>query len=436
MIEFNCNKDMERVDFLETIMKAVQLMENKQSDKALKLLKGYLPSATAELKYAIADVYVEWGFLHEAMGVLEDLLKAHPNESEIKLMLADIYIELEDDKAAISLLDNIEEDDPLYNEVLIQLADLYQSEGLFEVAEMKLLQAKKVNPNEPIIDFALGEFFFSIGEYKRSIIYYENMLPEIKELAEISIEARLAEAYAACGEYESALEMYQAIDSNDPDTLFKFGFTAYHAKRNDIAINTWKKVIELDEYYHSAYYELAKAYQEEGLIKEAYETSSAGLKLDEYNKELYFLTGLLAHQLGENEESEELIRKAIELDFDYKDALLFLIELLKEKEKHDDIISLIVDAKLNGAEDGLYDWELARAYNEIEAYPEAHKFYTQALITLKEDSVFLKEYGYFLTEEGKINEAIPTLENYLAIEPSDTEVMEHIERLKFSNESE
>lgn len=417
-------------------MKAVQLLENKQSDEALKILKDYLPLAPAEMKYSVADVYLQWGFLQEALVVLEDLLDIFPYESEIKIMLADVYIELENDKEAINVLDSISENDPLYLEVLLQLADLYQSEGLFEVAEMKLLQAKKVKPNEPVIDFALGEFFFSIGEYKRSITYYENMLPEIKELANVSIETRLAESFAASGEYEKALKMYQALESTDPDTLFKFGFTAYHAKRNDIAINAWKKVIEVDEHYHSVYYELAKAYKEEELIKEAYEIGLSGIKMDEYNKELYFLTAQLAHQLGKIDESEKMVRQAIVLDTDYKDALLFLIELLKEKDESEEIISLIKSAKENGGQDALYDWELARAYNELEDYSQALTCYNEASIGLQQDSAFLREYGYFLTEEGKVSKAISVFRNYLKIEPEDLDVIEYVERLNFTNDKE
>src|SRR5699024_2648049 len=105
--------------------------------------------------------------------------------------------DLKDDKLAINLLNDIGEEDPLYIAVLLQLADLYQSEGLYEVAESKLLEAKRFHPTEPIVDFALGELFFSIGEYKRSIIYYEKVFPQTKEVANISIQARLAEAYAA-----------------------------------------------------------------------------------------------------------------------------------------------------------------------------------------------------------------------------------------------
>src|SRR5690625_2053012 len=125
----------ERIDVMEIIMEAVQLMENNDTESAITLLENYAPSATDEEKFMIAEFYMQWGFYNEATGLLEDLLRQYPEESDIKMLLADIFIELEEDKEAIDLLTSISEDDPAYLQALLQLADLYQSEGLFEVAE-------------------------------------------------------------------------------------------------------------------------------------------------------------------------------------------------------------------------------------------------------------------------------------------------------------
>ncbi|TFJ93819.1 tetratricopeptide repeat protein [Lentibacillus salicampi] len=418
-----------------TIMEAVHLMEAKQSDKAISMLEDYLPNADDEEKFTIAELYIQWGFLTEAIDILQELTQRFPNESEIKIMLADVYIEQDNDGEAINMLNEIDEDDPAYVQALMQLADLYQAQGLFEVAEQKLLAAKHYEPNEPIIDFALGELLFSNSDYREAITYYEKILPVAKEVANVSINDRLAEAYAASGEYEKALETYQDIDSEDPDTLFKYGFTALHAGRRDIAIQAWKHVIEQDMYYHTAYYQLAKAYEDEEMIDEAYETAKQGIKVDEFNKELYFFAGSMAHQLNKDDESEKWVREAVTLDPDYKEAILFLIELFKQQEKEDSIVDLVNDIKKLGANDPLYEWELARAYNELESYNDALKRYQEAYNSLNQDSDFLKEYGYFLTEEGRIDNAIQIFEEYLLQQPLDPEIEEFVQRLKQTGEN-
>ncbi|MFD2760858.1 tetratricopeptide repeat protein [Lentibacillus juripiscarius] len=418
-----------------TIMEAVNLMESKQMEKAISLLEDFLPKADDEEKFTIAELYVQWGFLNEAADILDELMHRFPNENEIKIMLADVYIEQDNDEEAINLLNEIEEDDPAYVQTLLQLADLYQAQGLFEVAEQKLLTAKHHEPTEPIIDFALGELLFSNGDYRQAITYYEKVLPITKEIDHVSVNDRLAEAYAASGEYEMALDIYQDIDSEDPDTLFKYGFTALHAGRRDIAIKAWKHVIEQDMYYHTAYYQLAKAYESEEMIQEAYDTALQGIQVDEFNKELYFFAGSMAHQLNNDEESEKWMREAITLDSDYKEAVLFLIELLKQQDKEEGIIELLTEIIQTGAKDSLYEWELARAYNETESYDNALKHYREAYNSLNQDSDFLKEFGYFLTEEGRIDDAIQLFDAYLRIQPLDADIEEYVSRLKSTRDA-
>ncbi|WP_088050453.1 tetratricopeptide repeat protein [Virgibacillus dakarensis] len=420
---------------METIMKAVHLMENKKSNEAIALLEDYLPVADEEERFTIAELFIQWGFLQEASNILQELLQQYPKESEIKVMLADIYTELENDEAAINLLNDIQEDDESYLEALIQLADLYQAQGLFEVAEQKLLSAKQLNPTEPIINFALGELLFSTGDYKKAMTYYEKVIGLTNEMANVSIPERLAECYAGIGEYEEALAIYQDVDNENSDTLFKYGLTAYQAGRKDISIKAWEQVIEIDPYYHTVYYQLAKVYEEEGMPESAYKTAKKGLQANEFNKELFFYAGSLAHQLNDDKESEKWVQQAIALDPDYKEAVLFLIEMFKTKNDDAKIIELLEEIKKTGAEDPLYEWELARAYNQTESYKDALNHYREAYNSLNKDSEFLKEFAYFLTEEGRVAEALPIFQTYLHQQPEDYEVEEFYNRLSEATDS-
>src|SRR5690625_1979526 len=210
---------------IDTIMQAVDYMENNQPEKALMLLKKYLPTADDDKRFTIAEFYFQWGFFQESSQILGDLIQRYPDENELKILQANILIELEEDSEAIQLLNEIEKDDPVYEQALLLLADLYQIQGLFEVSESKLLEAKQLNSDEPIIDFALGELYFSIGDYKKAIIYYEKVLSETRIMGQISIYERLAESYSATGEFEIALNYFQKDDSDNPDILFKFGLT-------------------------------------------------------------------------------------------------------------------------------------------------------------------------------------------------------------------
>ncbi|WP_040981384.1 tetratricopeptide repeat protein [Oceanobacillus jeddahense] len=415
---------------MNTIQQAIELAEKNETEKALALLSDYQKNADDDSLFQIAELYLQWGFLIESRTILEQLIEKYPEETSLKLTLSDIFIESEEDELAITILNEIPEEDEGYVQALIQLADLYQAQGLFEVSEQKLLEAKHIDPQESIIDFALGELFFSIGEYLKALNYYERVYAESKEVGNVSIEDRLGEAYAAAGEYEKALQFYKEEEEPDPDKLFKYGITAHQADRNDIAVKAWDHVLDVDQDYYAAYTQLANVYKEEGELEDAYKVAEQGLERDSYQKELYFLAGDIAHQLGRNAESEEHVREAISLEPDYKEAVLFLIELLKAREAFDEIVELIQSIKETGAEDALYDWELAKANVEIESFDDALNSYREAYTSLQHDSDFLKEYGYFLTEEGRVQEAIPVLKAYLEQQPIDEDVREHVERLE------
>src|SRR5699024_7106056 len=135
----------------------------------MTLLTEKSPHATDEEKFMIVELYYEWGFFEQAIELLETLLDKYPQEGEIITLLAEINIELEKDDTAIDLLNSIDEEDSFYAAALIQLADLYQTQCVFEVSEQKLLVANRYFPGGPVIDFALAELLFAIGQEIRGI---------------------------------------------------------------------------------------------------------------------------------------------------------------------------------------------------------------------------------------------------------------------------
>ncbi|GGM22898.1 TPR repeat-containing protein YpiA [Paraliobacillus quinghaiensis] len=415
---------------MEEIHRAIKLMEQYKTDEAISTLENYLPQANEDEKYTIAELYQQWGMLEDAKMILLGLTQQYPNETDLKLMLADIHIDLQEDQEAIELLNRFGPQDEEYLEVLLQLADLYQTQGLFEVAEQKLLEAKQIDPSEVLIDFALGELSFSNGEYQKAIPYYEKVHMNQQIFAEVDISIRLAESYAATGEFEKSLEYFHVVETDDVDVLFRYGFIGYRANRLDIAKQAWEQVIDLDPEFQSVYLYLAEVYETEGMLKEAYQIAQKGIEIDRFNKDLYLVAGSLARKVGEAQASYQYAREAVSIDPGFKEAVLFLVENYKQDEDFEAIIDLLHHIIEQGEEDGYYKWELAKALKEEESYSDALKFYQDAYNTFREDTDFLKEYGYFLVEEGRRKEAIALFEHYLTIEPSDTELEEYTLRLK------
>ncbi|QOR65257.1 tetratricopeptide repeat protein [Cytobacillus suaedae] len=405
---------------------AIDLVDNGEIEKGLESLDEILKSCDDQEKYIIAEHFYRWGFLERAKKVVEILHEFYPSESDLTLLLADILIDLDEEEDAIEALNLITEDDPSYVQALLLLGDLYQMQGLFEVCEQKLLLAKKKLPNEPIIDFALAEFYLSQGDYKKSSILYKEVVKEQEIIGGVNVNSRIAESLSAAGEFEEALPFYRLAVSDKPDidTLFRYGFTAYQAAQYKTAIEAFLQLKEMDPEYTSLYLYLSKAYEQEGMLEESYRMSMDGLKMDDFNKELHLYAAKISMKIGKSAEVEKHLREAIALDPGYFEAIHMLTKFLFNEERYEEVLECIELVSSYGEYDPQFDWDLAHAKNKLEQFSDALNHYRHAYTSFKDDVEFLEEYGYFLLEEGKREDSIQLFKRLMALDPTRVDIEE------------
>lgn len=152
------------------------------------------------------------GFLEEAKRILEKLLKDFPEEDVFYLSLAEIAIENDDIDGAFEYLEKIEPESDNYLESLLVTADLYQVLGIPEVSEAKLLQAKTIAPEEPLITFALAELHFTTNQLGEAINEYGQLQKQgVDEIANISIDERIGTAYSMMGALKKPFRFWNVL---------------------------------------------------------------------------------------------------------------------------------------------------------------------------------------------------------------------------------
>lgn len=411
---------------------AIDLVDNGYVDKGIAYLEKISKHCSDEEKYTIAQQYYRWGFLEKAKAIVEPLLSLYPNEGELAIFYAELLLDLDELDEAIELLENVSRTDHAYLQSLLLQADLYQMQGLFEVSEQKLLLAKSTHPQEPIINLGLAELYFSQGEYKKSIPYYQNVLIINDSLSGINIYSRLAEAISASGEFEEAMPYYQkAIErSEDAYSLYGYGVTAYHAGYYETAIDLFSRLKEIDPEYSSLYPYLAKAYEHENLFVESYAAITEGLKMDDLNKEYLLYAGKMAMKMGDSNKAELHLRDAIAIDPGFIEAAIMLTKLLLHQERYEDVVDCIEEIYRFGEHDHQLEWDLGLAKNKLEQYSDALKHYQHAYTFFKDDVNFLEEYGYFLLEDGDRETALQIFKQLLQLEPSHLDAAELLLQLE------
>ncbi|WP_029986844.1 tetratricopeptide repeat protein [Lysinibacillus fusiformis] len=407
----------------------------EQGDLALidQLLETFLVKELPEEIYALAEIFMQYGYMKEADRVLEHLQFLFPEEAQLKIDRANVLMELGDEDEALNLLLEIEEASPEYPQALLVLADYYQMQGLFEVAEIRINEALAILPDEPLLHFAKAELLFETGRFLEAARLYEELYEQQAEFAGIHLVERLAEVYRAGAAYETALDYYlKALnDEVKPDILFGAAYSAFQSQKYEMAIKQLEELKELDPDYFSAYLLLAESYAMTEDNQKAYAAIQEGLKRDEYDKTLYLFAGKMALKNSLPVEAEQYLREAIALDPEYMEAVLALISVLGQHERNEDVIELFETLQQNDFEwSTLYPFA-AEAYENLELYDRAYEFYRLAYNDFKEDATFLEKYVYFLLEEGKRSEAKVVLEQLMNIQPGEPEWQEKLEALEF-----
>ncbi|MBM7645281.1 tetratricopeptide (TPR) repeat protein [Scopulibacillus daqui] len=413
---------------MHNISQAITLVETGQHEKGLQMLKEILKTADDETAYQIAECYQDWGLIEDAERIYERLLKTYPNDSHLLIQLAELNIDQDNEEKAIELLSKIHQLDENYLSAQLLLADLYQFQGLDEVAEKKLLDAYKISPNEPVLSFALGEFYLSVGEPSKAIPYYKQVL-HAESLSHENVALKLAEALSLNGQFEEALIYYQKGLEKEKtlDGLFGLGMTAYQTGKFQTAITALEELKELDPQYSTLYPVLSQAYQQEGAEDEALAAIEEGIKVDEFNERLYLKAGELAAGLSQWDKAAHYYNQSLKINPDNIEALKHLIEIKYEQRDYEGIIHQL---ETEAIDDPTALWFMGKAYVQTEQFEKALEVYEKISSCFQDDPVFLGEYGELLWQSGDRKKALANLRKAAAFDPDNQDLQAFVERIE------
>ncbi|MGK0551738.1 tetratricopeptide repeat protein [Enterococcus faecalis] len=371
----------------------------------------------------LGETLLSLGFLEEAQQIFQHLLEQFPDAEGLNIPLAEIAIENNEIDEAFIYLEKITPTSDSYIQSLLVSADLYQVLDFPEVSEAKLKEAATLAPEEPLIQFALAELYFATGNFVEAIPNYQALLVSGADvIATASIDERLGSSFSMLGDFEAAipyLEKAVAKEQTD-DRLFQLAFTYLQLHDNQKAIALFQQLQALNPHYQSLYLYLAEALQEEEQLEAAREVAATGLKENPYQVELYQFAAENAYRLHDSAKAEALLLQALELGEKTDETRLTLSNLYLTDERFEDSITI-----LEGMEESSHpyaEWNLAKAYNELEEFEVAKVHFEQAYQDLAHEPEFLKEYALFLREEGQLAQARDLLIHYLQHEPGDLDM--------------
>lgn len=414
---------------MEDIYKLIDDINLQKLDNLDSRVNDALTSNNDDALFILGETLYNFGLTPQGLEVFRTLYHKYPDESELLIYFIEGLMSENQTDEALEYLSQV----AISTEKLMLEADLYQQINMTEVAIDKLIEARELEPNDPIIHFALAEMLYFDGQYLRATREYEVVLDTGEyEVNGINLFARMADCALQSGNYSDAINLYDEINE-DEMTSEDFFKKAIAYEKNDItheAIKITKNLLSKDPDFIQGYFYLQSLYENEKNFPDAIETGREGLRLNQFYKELMVSTGSLEIEHGDANEGVELLKQALEVDNAYHEPLLILSDLFRNEEDYEAIIALLSYVDEDDL-DPVFMWHLAHAFSQEERDKEAQHFFELAYPTMKTQSAFLSDYYYYLIEIGYKEKAQTILQQLIKMDPSNETWQEEANRLDY-----
>ncbi|MEK4555165.1 tetratricopeptide repeat protein [Jeotgalicoccus sp. FSL K6-3177] len=391
----------------------------------LNSLEQFHSDESLEALFLLGDALQNAGLDYQARQVFLHLNDNVDHDDYVISYLVDSYINEARLDEALTLINN----SPETPTVLMLKSEIFQQMNLNDVAVRLLFEAKTMT-DDIIIDFAIAELYYTLGDLEEAIRFYETVLNEgLEEVNGIIISLRLADINLNLLNFEDARAYFDNVpdESYGNEDFYKEALLEYNLKEYDRAKTLLDKVIDNEPYFINAYILLMNIYETEHNLDEALETLLRYLRENDKNALIYFHIGRLYFRQNKPEEAIENFSLATSLDEDYDDAYLMLFESILKTGETETVDEYVKHLDIN-ALSGESIYLLAKIEAENENDEKALKYYEDAEALIGESAEFYADFYYYLIEINHPKKK-EVLEKLIKLEPDNLEWQLDYERI-------
>ena len=128
--------------------------------------------------YLAGNIYTLSNHFDKAESTFSKLITIQPEEFDFYVCLADIYIQKKQYKKALSTYDLIEKKFGIDEAIVIQKKNIYLQLNNKKKAESEIVKLINSYPEEIQFRRVLADFYYQIGDFKKAISTYKNILAD------------------------------------------------------------------------------------------------------------------------------------------------------------------------------------------------------------------------------------------------------------------
>jgi tetratricopeptide (TPR) repeat protein len=303
-----------------------------KANEALKMALSQHPE-TQELKYRLAQLYINSGKPAKGIRLLRDIEGLEVNYSEFHLLKG----------TALNLLGKKEEAYQAFNEaislstddkddVVFNIALSYVTNRRYKEALRFLKLAYEINPNNVDVIQELALIYERVDEFEKSIYYYKKYL-DIDSFND-SIWFSLGVIYSGIDRFNEAVDAFEyatAISPTNIAAIFSKANTYINLDKYQDAIKSYQEILEVDSSNVQAYTYIGDCYEKLNLYKQAVYFFKRAIVLDEHYADAWYGLGISSYQQDLFDDCVKYFTKAVDIDPENPDYWFMLGEVYRKK---------------------------------------------------------------------------------------------------------
>ncbi|MCL1469640.1 tetratricopeptide repeat protein [Argonema antarcticum] len=231
------------------------------------------------------------------------------------------------------------------------------------------------------------------------------------------------------GKHELAIECFRKAIEVAPgvaDFHYNLGMALQEQNRVEEALVCYQQTLALEPNHAGAYYNLGKALQEQGRLPEATACYQQAILLEPNYAELHNRLGIVLQEQGLLAEATTYYNQALTIDPNYDDAYSNLGSVWLGQGELEEAIICYQQALALKPDDALLYNNLGGAMYKQRRLVEAVDCYQKALVQEPDNPVLYSNLGVTLKDLGKLEEAITCYRQALALDPNYAEAYSNL----------
>ncbi len=403
----------------------------RQFDSAAVTLENALKldSTDVELYYQLARFYEPAKPL-KAIETYERVTSIIGPDWNVLVHVAELYEKLGNLEAAVSSIEKLVSIDPANIGLQKILIDFYQKSNKLDKALEVVNDIIELTPDDLDARERKAQILIAKNNWEKAADEYNYILKQ-KEVP-LDIKIKIGASYFNRSLTDSSLtkvtkDFFQTIDKDTLDWQVKIflGAVAINEKKDSLAIEYFKTVIDLARWNVDAWIRLGGLYFDNKKYEEAVKVMDEAIELfpDDFTTNL--ILGLSLAQLDKHSDAKPYLKKSVELnpnDLTSLSSYAYTLSQLKENEL---AVTYLKQALTINPDDVNLLGTLGLIYDAMKKWTECDSTYMRALQIDSQNALVNNNYAYSLSERGvHLQEALKMVEIAITADPNNTSYLD------------